>query len=238
MTYIAVTIIVVVVVFALFVVFAIRRHRRHKQRFESIRMVTDQNDVDGFIREIDADLEQATNEEQVRFLQINKTTGMFFKGEWTAVIALLDSIDPSAMQPNFRTLYYNNLMISKLMNGEIEAANRLYAGHLASLAYFIPHHDLTVAVVITIGALEYYNEDIPKSKLSFEYAMFIACLPQHKAIIHYFLALIAVSEKNQPKAMEHFDEAMATGTETWIYRAASDHLTSFKESSKVTRVVS
>ena len=97
--------------------------------------------------------------------------------------------------------------------------------------------NLMVAVVITIGALDYYNEEIPKSKLSFEYAMLIARSPQHKAIIHYFLALIAVSENDQPKAMEHFDEAMAAGTDTWTSKSAIDHLTLFEESSNVARVI-
>jgi len=238
MAFAAVIIITFVAVFALFVVFAIRRHRKHKQRFESVRMFSGQNNIDGFISEIDADIEQANDAEHVKFLQINKTTGMFYKGEWAAASTLLESIDPSAMPTEFRTLYYNNLLDSKLMLGEIEAANQLYAGHLASLAYFIPHHDLTVAVVITIGALDYYNEEIPKSKLSFEFAMFIARSPQHKAIAHYFLALIAIDENDQFKAMEHFDEAMATGIDTWISEFAQNHIISFEESSKATGVVS
>ncbi len=173
----------------------------------------------------------------MRFLQINKTTGLFYKGQWVSAISLLESIDPSAMPVNFRTLYYNNLLISKLMIGEIEAANRLYSGHLVSLSYFIPHHDLTVAVVITIGALDYHNEEIQKSKLSFEYAMFIAKSTQHKAIVHYFLALISVRENDHPKAMEHFDEAIATGSDTWIYTVARHYVSSFDESSNVTRGV-
>jgi len=171
------------------------------------------------------------------FLQINKSTGLFYKGEWTAAITLLESIDPSAMPIEFKALYYNNLLASKLLLGEIEAANRLYAQHLASLAQFIPNQELNVSVGITTGALEYYNADIPKSRMILELVLGIMSpAPLHKAAAHHFLALIAASEGNHPKAIEHLNHAAVAGTGTWISESARNHLTAFEGSDEKARV--
>jgi len=231
MSYVAVFIITFAVVFIAFVGFEFWRRNRIRQRYESVRMPTDHASIKDFVSEIDEDIKRVNDATHLRFLQINKSTGLFYTGEWTTAITLLESIDPSAMPTEFKALYYNNLLASKLQLGEIDAANRLYARHLASLAQFIPNQDLNVAVGITTGALEYYNADIAKSRMILELVLGIMSpTPLHTAAGHHFLALIAASEGNHPKAIEHLNHAAVSGTGTWISESARNHLAAFEGS--------
>ena len=233
MSYVAVFVITFVIVSIVFVGFEFRRHRKNKRRFESVRVISPPDDVDGFISKIDDDIEKTDNPVHLSFLQINKSTGLFYKGEWNTAITLLESIDPSAMPIEFKALYYNNLLASKLLLGEIDAANRLYARHLASLAQFIPNQELNVAVGITTGALEYYNADIPKSRMILELVLGIMSpAPLQKAAAHHFLALIAASQEDPSEAIEHLNQAAVMGTDTWISEFARNHLTAFSGSSE------
>jgi len=218
--------------------FEFRRHRKHKQCFQSVRMLTGQNDVDGFISKIDADIDRINDAAHLKLLQVNKSTGLFYRGEWAAAITLLEPIDPSSLPREFRALYYNNLLASKLLLDEIDAANQLYAMHLASLALYIPDEDLSNAVGITIGALDYYNGEIPKSKVKLEQTLCIVRVPILKAAAHYFLALIAASEDNHQQAIEHFNAAVVTGAGTWISESAHNHVTALKSPQKEQGVLS
>ena len=214
---------------ALFVL-ELRRYRKRKQRSQFVRSMIEKSDVDGFLEEIERDIAKTSDDAYLRLLLVNKSTGLFYKGEWANVMSLLESVEPFLLPREFKTLYYNNLLSSMLLLDRIDAANELYAKHLASLAPYTVNRELNIAVGSTLGALEYYNGNISASKAKFTQLLEVVRPLIHTAVTHYFLGLISISEENRPQAIEHFEKAWVMGKNTWVTDCVRPHLESLKQS--------
>ncbi|MDD5095413.1 MAG: hypothetical protein PHV74_13700 [Dehalococcoidia bacterium] len=215
--------IVVVVVAAIFAtvsialfISAFMTTRRWSKRSRFVGLLLQEGNISGFIGEMDKDIANAKHGGYRTTLLVNKTTGLYYKGEWAAAVNLLKSIDPAPFPRVVKAVYYNNFLLSTLSLGRIDEANEICAHHSEWLTPKTNNQGLNCVLRSTVASLAYYNGKLPESKSEF---MRLLGMPRPKiyaAVTHYFLGLISLKENCPQEALGHFDKAAAMGSNTWL----------------------
>lgn len=205
-------VVVPVIIFgAVFTVIIFLNYRRLKRSNYVISLLHEGN-INQFIKEINTDITNAETIPKVKdMLTVNKTGGLFYKGEWGHALSLLNSINPDSLPVKFKIIYYNNKLSLLMISEQWERAKQLYTEHSMVLKTGLGMNKLKMAVKSTLATYEMHFGDLDKSR-----EMFLSLLTSKhpvffNSLVNYYLGVIEAKNNNNNESLEYFSKAKELG---------------------------
>ncbi len=191
-----------------------------------VKMLNVDNDVEGFLTEIDKEIDKTKNKKYMNYLMINKSAGLSALGKYKEAVNLLKLVDLKELPKLYIVQYYNNLLYCLLMSEKLDEAEGVFKSTESLLSDYLKQKSLKKAIKSTLATYEFYKGDISKSQKMFEELLFEEDLILYQSIsINYFLALIYLQGNEKIKAKEKLEVVVKIGYKNiHIYKKATNFL--------------
>jgi tetratricopeptide (TPR) repeat protein len=170
-------------------------------------------DPGSYVKAIDRILERKQSPKNIMINVLQKTTGLFYMGNFNEVINILTN-DLKNVPKNWEPIYYQNLILSLYFKGEKNKAEENLKKAKSMFEEFIKNNYYTEMIEIVYAVSDYFNGK--KNKDYFTELSKNGANDYRKAMGYYFLGLIYKSENNKGESVAQFNLAAESGKGSFI----------------------
>jgi tetratricopeptide (TPR) repeat protein len=170
-------------------------------------------DPGSYVRTLERILERKQSQKNIMINVLQKTTGLFYMGNFDEVINILTN-DLKNVPKNWEPIYYQNLILSLYFKGEKQKAEENLKKAKSMFEEFNKNNYYTEMIEIVYVVSDYFNGK--KNKNYFSELSKNGANDYRKAMGHYFLGLIYKSENNKGEATAQFNLAAESGKGSFI----------------------
>lgn len=170
-------------------------------------------DPGSYVRTLDRILERKQSPKNIMINVLQKTTGLFYMGNFDEVINILTN-DLKNVPKNWEPIYYQNLILSLYFKGEKQKAEENLKKAKSMFEEFIKNNYYTEMIEIVYAVSDYFNGK--KNKNYFSELSKNGANDYRKAMGYYFLGLIYKSENNKGESVAQFNLAAESGKGSFI----------------------
>ncbi len=204
-----------IILIILFLYFITRKNRLEKQVDLFNKLLYIDKSPKKYIAEVDKLLLKIQSERERNINLIQKTTGLFFAGEFDEAVKILTE-DVTKIPPNWQVVYYHNLLLSLYFNGDRERANEMLreVRDVIDVYYKKDYNKVTIELIYAIS--DFYNGNISNCKEFFANLIDVARNDYRVAFGCYFSGKIQEAEGKTDEAQESLEEARICGRGSFI----------------------
>lgn len=202
--------------FAGFFLYSITRRRKLEKQVELFnRLLYIEKSPEKYIDEVDKLLYKIQSEKEKNINFIQKTTGLFYLGEFDEAVKILTE-DVNKIPPNWQVIYYHNLLLSLYFNGDIERANELLAEVKGTIDMYYKKDYNKVTIELVYAISDFYNGNILNCKEFFCNLIEVARNDYRIAFGYYFTGRILEQEDKIADAEYNIEKARTYGHGSFI----------------------
>jgi len=168
-----------------------------------------------YIEEIDRLLLKFQSEKEKNINLIQKTTGLFYAGNFEEAINILKN-KINKIPPNWQVIYYHNLILSLFFNGEVEKGKELFAECKETIDVFYKKNYNKVSIELIYAVVDFHNGNGLKTLQFFSNLTKIGINDYKIAIGYYFMSKIYDMENKIDESEEYLDKARIYGQGSFI----------------------
>lgn len=168
-----------------------------------------------YIEEIDRLLLKFQSEKERNINLIQKTTGLFYAGNFEEAIKILKN-DVNKIPPNWQVIYYHNLILSLFFMGEIEEGKALFAQAKETIDVYYDKNYNKMTIELIYAVADFYNGNVINTKEFFSNLTKTGKNDYRIAIGHYFLSKIFELENKIDESEDSLDKARIYGQGSFI----------------------
>lgn len=206
----------ILIILAIVFIYTLRRRTTLEKQVELFnRLLYIEKSPEKYIAEIDKLLLKIQSEKERNINLIQKTTGLFYKGEFDeSVKMLLEEV--TKIPPNWQVIYYHNMLLSLYFNGDTERANELLKEVKSTIDIYYKRDYNKVTIELIYAISDFYNGRITQCKGFFNNLIEVARNDYRIAFGYYFTAKIMELEGKVEDAEENMEEARSYGHGSFI----------------------
>ncbi len=207
---------VILIILAVLFIYTIRRRSILEKQVELFnRLLYVEKSPEKYIDEINKLLSKIQSEKERNINLIQKTTGLFYAGEFDEAIRILKE-DVSKIPPNWQTVYYHNLLLSMYFNNQKEKANEVLTEVKGTLDLYYKRDYNKVTIELIYAISDFYNDRINDCKKFFVNLADIARNDYRIAMAYYFTGKINEMEDKIEDAEDNLEKARTYGHGSFI----------------------
>ncbi len=196
---------------------------RTSRRMTDLCRILESGDVDGYLAGTDQEIAAESCKDCEHVLFINRSAGLFFKGEWQKAIQELEGMDPGKLPAIYSELYKLNKAASLIMLNRLDEAEALLTQSFQSGKPAKKTTMLEVGRQCNLAAIAFYRGDYTKSRALFESYLDYERPPIYKALSYYYLGCMDLKQGNQEEGRKKFQQAATAAPHTFIPRLVQDY---------------
>ena len=168
-----------------------------------------------YIEEIDRLLLKFQSEKERNINLIQKTTGLFYAGNFEEAIKILKN-EINKIPPNWQVIYYHNLILSLFFKGEIEEGKALFTQvkEIIDVYYDKNYNKVTIELIYAVA--DFYNGNMINIKEFFSNLTKTGKHDYRIAIGYYFLSKIYDVENKTDESEDSLEKARIYGQGSFI----------------------
>lgn len=168
-----------------------------------------------YIEEIDRLLLKFQSEKERNINLIQKTTGLFYAGNFEEAIKILKK-DVNKIPPNWQVIYYHNLILSLFFKGEIEEGKVLFAQAKETIDVYYDKNYNKMTIELIYAVADFYNGNMINTKEFFSNLTKTGKNDYRIAIGYYFLSKIFDVENKIDESEDSLEKARIYGQGSFI----------------------
>lgn len=172
-------------------------------------------DVDGFLTETEKELQYSRGSWRNCYL-VNKSAGLYYKGDFAAAIELLQNIPVKKLPRMYRYLHTNNLLANLLGAEQVNAAGQLIKENPDVFVKNRYNSKFFTTIQVNLGAYKFYQGDYPAARDLIETNLPLVQSDISKAVCYYYLSRINDALGRSEEAVQHKKRARELGKNTYI----------------------
>lgn len=206
----------ILIILAVVFIYTIRRRTVLEKQVELFnRLLYIEKSPEKYILEVDKLLLKIQSEKEKNINLIQKTTGLFYKGEFDEAVRILTE-EVTKIPPNWQVIYYHNMLLSLYFNGDIERANELLNEVKSTIDMYYKKDYNKVTIELIYAVSNFYNGKITECREFFNNLREVARNDYRIAFGYYFTAKIMESEGKIEDAEDNLEEARTYGHGSFI----------------------
>lgn len=206
----------ILVVLAIVFAYTIRRKSILEKQVNLFkRLLYIEKNPEKYIAEVDNLLMRMQSEKEKNINLIQKTTGLFYSGEFSEAIDILTE-QVTKIPPNWQVIYYHNLLLSMYFNGSIEKANEVLDDVRATIDKYYSRDYNKVTIELIYAVSDFYNGNISKCREFFNNLIEAAGNDYRISIGYYFKSKILEMQNKLEDAEDSMEEARNYGHGSFI----------------------
>ncbi|MGD9568940.1 MAG: hypothetical protein AB7V48_11570 [Sedimentibacter sp.] len=206
---------ILIILVVVFIYFNRRRNTLEKQAELFNRLLYVEKNPEKYVTEVDKLLLKSLSERERNINLIQKTTGLFYIGEFDESIRILTE-DVNKIPPNWQTIYYHNLLLSLYLNGDYERANDMLSEVKNTLDMYYKRDYNKVTIELIYAVSDFYSGNIQKCKDFFDILVDVARNDYRIALGYYFTSKINELEEKIDDAEDNLEKARTYGQGSFI----------------------
>ncbi len=214
--------IIIMFAFVYIIIFVFLILKSYLRQKHIVSILNDKVDPDLFLKEIQIEIDKTTNKKQKKLLLVNKSAGLYYKGKFHYMINLLDSIDPSELNKNFKASYYNNFVLAYLAVDRIDDSINIMETYSEILVPSYKYESLNIAIKSTKALLDFHQGKISESKKVLDELVKENIPNNIRASAYFHLGQINLMEGNTDLGVNMLKEADALGKNTFIHEKVKE----------------
>lgn len=207
--------ILLIIIAILFLSSITRRKKLEKQVELFNRLLYIEKSPEKYILEVDKLLLKFQSEKERNINYIQKSTGLFYAGEFDEVIKILKE-DVTKIPPNWQVIYYHNLILSYYFKGDINSGNELLSEVKNTIDLYYKRDYNKVSIELIYAISNFYNGKTDDCKEFFNDLIDVARNDYRVAFGYYFTAKIQEYENKVIDAEDNLEKARTFGHGSFI----------------------
>ncbi|QSX05830.1 hypothetical protein JYG23_14375 [Sedimentibacter sp. zth1] len=209
------TIIVIVAVIALILRTVIRYKFLSKQVDKLNKILYTDRNPNGYVEELDKILSKQKNKHDKDINLLQKATGLFYAGRFDEAKHVLN-VEMKQIPANGQHLFYQNLILSMLFNGEIEEGHKALIDATEVLTSIKKTANNKFAIEFLFAVDDLYQGKYEERKDFFLDLCENGRNYYRKAMANYCVALIYKNENNLEEMNKHLELAKEIGQNSFV----------------------
>lgn len=206
----------ILIIFAVVYIYTKRRRYTLEKQVELFnRLLYIEKTPEKYIDEVDKLLFRISSEKEKNINLIQKTTGLFYLGEFDKAIKILTE-DVSKIPPNWQAIYYHNLLLSLYFKNDAEKADNILNDVKGTLELYHKRDYNKVTIELIYAVSDFYKGNYSKCKEFFINLIDVARNDYRIAMGYYFTSKINELEKKHEDAEEMLEKARTYGHGSFI----------------------
>lgn len=206
----------ILIIFAVAYIYTKRRRYTLEKQVELFnRLLYIEKTPEKYIEEVDKLLLRISSEKEKNINLIQKTTGLFYLGEFDESIKILTE-NVSKIPPNWQAIYYHNLLLSLYFNNDTEKANNILNDVKGTLDLYHKRDYNKVTIELIYAVSDFYNDNFSNCKEFFINLVDVARNDYRIALGYYFTSKINGLQDKHEDEEELLEKARTYGHGSFI----------------------
>lgn len=206
----------ILIILAVVFIYTTKRRKTLEKQVELFnRLLYIEKSPEKYIDEVDKLLLKISSEKERNINLIQKTTGLFYLGEFDEAIRILTE-DVSKIPPNWQAIYYHNLILSLYFNNDSERADNILNEVKSTLDMYYKRDFNKIAIELIYAVSDFYNGNLSNCKEFFINLIEVARNDYRIAMGYYFTGKINELEEKLEDAEDMLEKARNYGHGSFI----------------------
>lgn len=172
-----------------------------------------------FLKEVEKEMARTRDPQMLAVLTISQTAGLAYLGRFREAIHLMEELDQKHLRsPEFKAVYYNNLLYHLLLNREYERARQIMAEQTRWLVPDYRHQDLNMSLRGTLAIFDYFVGNLAEARSELERLVASDRPALTRASHLYFLGRLDLHEGRVEEGLAKLKETASLAPRTFFPR--------------------
>lgn len=206
----------ILIILAAVFIYTIRRRSSLEKQVELFnRLLYIEKSPEKYIAEVDKLLLKIQSEKERNINLIQKTTGLFYLGEFDEAVRTLTE-DVTKIPPNWQSIFYHNLLLSLYFNNDTERANNILNEVRSTLDMYYKKDYNKITIELIYAVSEFFNGNVYDHKEFFNDLAAVSKNDYRVALGYYFTSKINEFEEKHVDAEDNLEKARTYGHGSFI----------------------